>query len=241
MVSGADTPDRRAGDDYYVVNDTGDLVTESADSGIDTVRSIQDHVLEAEFENLILAGTFAFAEPAMRSTSRIVGNALSSTLDGVSAATTLVGGGGADVYVVDNSADVVVEDADPRSTRSARPSATCWRRGSRTWCFSAPPRSTGPETRWEQRDQGNAGNNTLSGGGGWDGPRWRRRRRQDDRRNRRQHTYHVDNPGAMSSTIPAGELGGIVFSSGRFRHSPRLSQRCGSPATMPSTARATRQ
>ena len=60
------------GDDTYVVGSTGDVVTELADEGIDTVRAAANHTLGANVENLILTGTSGLTG---------TGNALDNVID----------------------------------------------------------------------------------------------------------------------------------------------------------------
>jgi len=55
--TGIDTMAGNAGDDIYIVDNTGDVVTENVDEGIDTVRSSVDYILGANVENLTLTGT----------------------------------------------------------------------------------------------------------------------------------------------------------------------------------------
>ena len=46
-----------AGDDTYFVDDAGDTLTEASGQGSDRVRTLVDHVLGANFENLTVDGT----------------------------------------------------------------------------------------------------------------------------------------------------------------------------------------
>ena len=45
------------GNDTYVVDNTGDVVTENADEGIDTVQATVTYTLAANVENLTLTGS----------------------------------------------------------------------------------------------------------------------------------------------------------------------------------------
>ena len=111
-AAGADTMIGGLGDDTYYVDNAGDVIVETADSGAgtDTIIANFDYVLGANVDNLTLTGAARHA----------TGNALDNTLTGTSAADfidggagtdTLVGGLGDDTYYVDSSSDVVVEMA----------------------------------------------------------------------------------------------------------------------------------
>jgi Ca2+-binding RTX toxin-like protein len=89
------------GNDTYVVAQTGDVVTEYANEGTDTVRSSITYTLGSNVENLTLTGTSALNG---------TGNSLNNVLTGNSGNNTLTGGAGDDTYVI-GSGDTVVESA----------------------------------------------------------------------------------------------------------------------------------
>ncbi|MBC2732440.1 S8 family serine peptidase [Thiobacillus sp.] len=117
-ATGADTMIGGLGNDTYYVENVGDVVTENANEGIDTVYSNYSRTLDANVENGVLYGDAAI----------LTGNALDNTLIGNAANNTLIGGDGADqldggagndtlqgglgddIYFVDTSADVVTEN-----------------------------------------------------------------------------------------------------------------------------------
>ncbi len=90
------------GNDTYVVQNTGDIVTEAASAGTDLVQSSVTHTLATNVENLTLTGTGAING---------TGNTLANVMTGNSAVNTLAGGTGNDTYVVQNSGDFATEAA----------------------------------------------------------------------------------------------------------------------------------
>lgn len=85
--TGADTMIGGTGNDSYVVDNTGDVVTEAAGEGTDLVRSSITYSLTANVENLSLTGS---------TNINGLGNALDNVLNGNSGANVLTGGGGND-------------------------------------------------------------------------------------------------------------------------------------------------
>ncbi|WP_310450657.1 calcium-binding protein [Sulfuritalea sp.] len=101
--TGVDTMIGGVGDDRFVVDDSGDVVTENANAGTDTVQSSIAYTLGANVENLTLTGT---------SDINGTGNSLANSLTGNSGANALSGGIGNDTYVIDNIGDMVIENAN---------------------------------------------------------------------------------------------------------------------------------
>jgi len=88
-------------DDWYLVDNPGDVIVEYADEGWDTVDSSASYALPANVEDLRLTGTADLTG---------TGNALDNYLVGNPGNNTLIGGPGNDTYVVDQPGDVVVEN-----------------------------------------------------------------------------------------------------------------------------------
>ncbi len=94
--TGADTMIGGAGDDTYTADNTGDIVTENAGEGTDTVSASVTYTLAANVENLLLTGTSALAGTGNALNNAISGNSGNNTLSGGDGTDTLQGGAGND-------------------------------------------------------------------------------------------------------------------------------------------------
>lgn len=119
--AGADKMLGGAGNDIYGVNATTDVITETADEGIDTVESSVTLTLAANLENLLLTGIAAINGTGNTLDNVLTGNSAvniltggvgNDRLDGKAGADKMLGGTGNDVYVVDATTDVITEAAN---------------------------------------------------------------------------------------------------------------------------------
>ncbi|NET51864.1 MAG: calcium-binding protein, partial [Merismopedia sp. SIO2A8] len=107
--TGIDTMSGGIGNDFYVVDDRDDSVTEARGEGIDTVQSSVTRTLSENVENLILTGIDNLDGTGNALNNRITGNAGNNTLDGNEGNDVLIGGQGDDTYIVDSNNDIVSE------------------------------------------------------------------------------------------------------------------------------------
>src|SRR5262245_14114237 len=93
--AGIDTMIGGAGNDTYSVDNSGDVITEAANAGIDTVLSTAlSYTLGGNVDNLIFVGTGNFTGTGNALANTIVGGAGNDTLNGAAGNDTITGGAG---------------------------------------------------------------------------------------------------------------------------------------------------
>ena len=85
------------GDDTYVVDEVGDIVTELADEGTDTIESSISWTLGSNIGNLTLTGGANIDGTGTAAAETIIGNAGDNVLTGNGGTDTLRGGDGNDI------------------------------------------------------------------------------------------------------------------------------------------------
>jgi trimeric autotransporter adhesin len=119
--AGNDTMIGGAGDDSYTVDSAGDVITELANEGADTVSAGVTYTLAVNVEHLTLTGATAINGTGNTLDNRLTGNSANNTLsggvgndtiDGGAGNDNMVGGAGNDSYVVNVGTDVVTELAN---------------------------------------------------------------------------------------------------------------------------------
>ncbi|HYD17691.1 MAG TPA: calcium-binding protein [Patescibacteria group bacterium] len=166
--AGADTMIGGAGNDAYFVDNAGDVVSEAASSGTDTVNSSVSYTLATDLENLILTGIAQVNATGNGSVNTLTGNIGNNTLDGLVGADSMIGGAGDDAYIVDNASDKVTEVANEGNDTVH--SGVTWTLGNYVENLVLTGGSTlnGTGNTLDNVMTGNSGNNTLTGGAGSD-------------------------------------------------------------------------
>ena len=107
------------GNDTYVVGEAGDVVTEAASEGTDTVLSSINYTLGDNLENLELTGD-AVSGTGNGGNNRITGNALANTLNGGAGNDILGGGDGVDRLTGGAGADVFKAEVNSTEVATKR-------------------------------------------------------------------------------------------------------------------------
>ena len=159
-----------AGNDIFVVTELGDVVTELAGAGTDTiVTALATYALGANVENLTVAGSGNFRGTGNELANSIVGAEGNDIIIGSAGADAMAGGAGHDIYEVTDLGDVVSELAGAGSDTvwTSLESYTLSANVENLY-YGASGNFTGTGNALNNTIVGGAGNDVLTGGGGND-------------------------------------------------------------------------
>jgi Ca2+-binding RTX toxin-like protein len=166
-LAGADTMIGGLGNDTYFVDNAGDVVTEVASEGIDTVQSTITYTLADNVENLTLLGSGAINGTGNTANNILTGNAGANVLNGNGGTDTLIGGRGNDTYIVDSAGDIITESGSSSDIDSVQ-SSVSWILGINLENLTLTGSNTinGTGNNLNNIIIGNSANNILDGGNG---------------------------------------------------------------------------
>jgi Ca2+-binding RTX toxin-like protein len=168
--AGNDTMTGGAGNDTYVIDTGSDVVIELSGEGTDLLlSSVTVAALIGNVENLTLTGGANIDATGNTAANAITGNSGNNLIDGAAGADTMTGGDGNDTYVLDNTGDVVIEQAGQGTDlvmASVTVAALAANVENLTLTGSANLNATGNSDA--NTISGNGGNNIIDGGGGAD-------------------------------------------------------------------------
>ncbi|WP_275575115.1 calcium-binding protein [Methylocucumis oryzae] len=118
-ASGNDVMSGGGGDDDYGVNDSGDVVNEDVNGGIDTVYATVNWSLGSNFEKLVLISGLTLTGTGNELDNFIQGNFVNNTLSGGAGADTIEGGDGNDEIYGGLGADVLKGGSGDDSYKAA--------------------------------------------------------------------------------------------------------------------------
>jgi len=114
IIDGGTEADRMVGgigNDFYIVDNVGDLTVEVAGEGTDTVRTSLNYVLQANVENLEFTGMTGWSATGNALNNRITGGSLNDFINGAAGNDVLIGNGGDDALLGALGADVMTGGA----------------------------------------------------------------------------------------------------------------------------------
>jgi Ca2+-binding RTX toxin-like protein len=166
----ADTLVGGAGNDTYLVDHTGDVITETSSNGTDAVNASASYALSAHVENLTLVGSSNIDATGNSLNNSLVGNSGNNILDGGAGADSMAGGTGNDTYVLDDAGDEITENSnegvDTVSVASTYSIASQANLENITLTGTGAVNATGNSAN--NVLTGNSGNNDLAAGAGND-------------------------------------------------------------------------
>lgn len=158
------------GNDTYFVDNSGDLVIENKDEGIDLVKSSISYILSENVENLTLTGKKNINGIGNELDNIIIGNDGNNILNGVAGNNTLKGGKGNDTYIINSSNvnDTIIENVN-EGTDTVKSSVTHTLAANiENLILTGKGNINGTGNGGDNSIEGNEGDNILSGGAGND-------------------------------------------------------------------------
>ncbi|MBR1153730.1 calcium-binding protein [Bradyrhizobium sp. JYMT SZCCT0428] len=165
---GSDSMIGGLGNDTYFVDNAGDVVTEQAGEGTDTVHASVGHALNANIEILSLDGTENLNGTGNALSNAITGNGGYNSLNGGLGADSMTGYAGNDTYFVDNAGDVVTENSGEGTDTVHTTITYALTANLENLILDGSGNLTGVGNALSNMLTGNAGNNSLYGNGGND-------------------------------------------------------------------------
>lgn len=166
--AGNDTMIGGLGNDTYYIDATGDVITESASGGTDTVYSSITYTLGSNIENLTLSNTGNINGTGNALNNIITGNSGNNSLYGGAGIDTMIGGLGNDIYYVDNASDIITENASAGTDTVFSTITYTLGNNLENLTLYGTANINGTGNTLNNIITGNAGNNTLNGGAGND-------------------------------------------------------------------------
>ena len=167
--TGTDTMNGGAGNDTYIVDTTGDIITESSSTGgIDTVQSSVTRTLGANQENLTLTGTNAINATGNSLANILIGNSANNTLNGGTGNDRMEGGLGDDTYTVAQAGDIVVENLNEGTDKVNSSITYVLGNDIENLTLTGSSAINGTGNAMNNVLTGNSANNTLTGNAGND-------------------------------------------------------------------------
>lgn len=164
---GADTMVGGSGNDLFYVDNVDDFIAENENEGIDSVIATISYTLGNNVENLILAGSVISAT-GNELNNIIAGNNYNNIIDGGLGADTMAGGLGNDTYYVDNSADLIKENANQGIDTVISSSSYTLAANVENLILGEGDNLNGTGNNLNNSIKGNSGDNILNGGAGVD-------------------------------------------------------------------------
>ncbi|NBR40337.1 MAG: hypothetical protein EBT93_13130, partial [Alphaproteobacteria bacterium] len=166
-LAGADTMIGKGGNDTYFVDSEGDVVTELANEGTDTIQSTITYTLADNLENLTLLGSAAINGTGNSANNILTGNAAANVLNGNGGTDSLIGGRGNDTYIVDSIEDIIIENGLRADVDSVQ-SSVSWILGTNleNLILTGSSDINGTGNNLNNAISGNSANNILDGGNG---------------------------------------------------------------------------